>query len=288
MDTLLLILSLTVALIGIVVIWLGYKKDESFDPHVKAKLAKQIFVLFLVCGVINVINPLINHFKPKEKLSTMEDIQNLVRSFRDKPQNPSEKEVETDLERELKSAFIKKKKSALEEYHHGNEAYNNNQFDIAISHFQKALDIVEISSFHLALGNCSYSTSEYEIALEYYYRALRQSRSSNNKQIEAAALGNIGVIYKNKGDLDEALKYLKQALVIDKEIGYKQGEANQLGNIGLIYSYKGDLDEALKYLKDALAILDECKLVYGRDIIVNAIQSIEKQKSATNVRRDSL
>ena len=137
MDTLLLILTLTVALIGIVVIWLGYKREESSDPHVKAKLAKRIFVLLLICGVISVINPLINHVKPKEKLATKKDIGNLVRSFRDKPRNPSEKEVETDLERELKSAFIKKKKRALEEYHHGNEAYNNNQFDIAISHFKR-------------------------------------------------------------------------------------------------------------------------------------------------------
>ena len=111
MDTLLLILSLTVALIGIVVIWLGYKKDESFDPHVKGKLAKQIVALLLICGVINVINPLINRCKTKEEPATRKDIENLDRRMiRDKPQNPSEKEVETDLERELKSAFIKKKK----------------------------------------------------------------------------------------------------------------------------------------------------------------------------------
>ena len=44
---------------------------------------------------------------------------------------------------------------------------------------------------------------------------------------------------------------------IDREIGYKQGEANQLGNIGLIYRDKGELDEALKYLQEALEIFME-------------------------------
>ena len=44
--------------------------------------------------------------------------------------------------------------------------------------------------------------------------------------------------------------------MIDREIGYRQGEANQLGNIGLIYSARGDLDNALRYLEDALTIFD--------------------------------
>jgi len=61
---------------------------------------------------------------------------------------------------------------------------------------------------------------------------------------------------------------------IHKEIGYKQGEASDLGNIGLIYRDKGDLDSALKYLQDAMKILDTFKLVYGRGIIENAINLI--------------
>ncbi len=32
-------------------------------------------------------------------------------------------------------------------------------------------------------------------------------------------LGNIGLIHKDKGDLDEALRYRNEALKIDKEIG---------------------------------------------------------------------
>ncbi|MBU7046651.1 MAG: hypothetical protein HXS54_09465 [Theionarchaea archaeon] len=62
------------------------------------------------------------------------------------------------------------------------------------------------------------------------------------------------------------------------EIGYRLGEANQLGNIGIIYMDKGDLDEALKNLKAALNILDSHGLVYGRDIVCKAIDLIIKDK----------
>jgi len=48
-------------------------------------------------------------------------------------------------------------------------------------------------------------------------------------------------------------------LEIDKEIGYKQGEAIALGNIGDIYRDKGDADKALKYLKQALEIAKKYK-----------------------------
>ena len=49
------------------------------------------------------------------------------------------------------------------------------------------------------------------------------------------------------------------------------------GNIGLIYSDKGEMDNALKYLEDALNILERSNLVYGRDIIQNAMDSITKK-----------
>jgi len=75
---------------------------------------------------------------------------------------------------------------------------------------------------------------------------------------------------------------MKDALIIHKEIGHRWGEAESLGNIGLIYSHKGDLDNALKYLKEAINILDTYKLVYGRDIIQKAIDSITKKVSGGN------
>ena len=78
--------------------------------------------------------------------------------------------------------------------------------------------------------------------------------------------------------MDNALKYHQDALKIDREIGYKQGETLALGNIGLIYLNKGDLDNALKYLKKALKVLEKFNLIYGKEIIKNAVNFIERKK----------
>jgi tetratricopeptide (TPR) repeat protein len=116
--------------------------------------------------------------------------------------------------------------------------------------------------FSIIAGNCYSILGNQNKAKEYYDDALNISNRKDLEKIykndvilaRASALGNIGLIYSDKGDLDEALKYHQDALKIDRDVGYKQGEANQLGNIGLIYSAKGDLDEALKYHQDALKI----------------------------------
>ncbi|MFZ2632340.1 MAG: tetratricopeptide repeat protein [Desulfosalsimonadaceae bacterium] len=177
----------------------------------------------------------------------------------DQLKNPPKEQVLCELDRQFKGA----KNQAVEAYEDGNKAYENNFFDRAIEHFKKALEIVKIPSFYLALGNSYYATSHYEDALKNYQAALSLHRKDTDcktpesRQGEASALSNIGLIYSDKGDLDNALKYHQDALVIDKEIGHKRGEADDLCNLGLIYSNKGDLDNALKYFQDALMISKE-------------------------------
>jgi hypothetical protein len=39
-----------------------------------------------------------------------------------------------------------------------------------------------------------------------------------------------------------------------------------------------DLDEALNYLQDALKILEQFRLIHGRNIIEKAIEDTEKEK----------
>jgi len=174
----------------------------------------------------------------------------------------------------------------------GNAYYSLSQTDNALRNYIAITELIKkvnekdaLEGMSAALGNIGliYSAKgDLDNALKYHQDALKIDKEIGYKQGEAKQLGNIGLIYSAKGDLDNALKYHQDALKIHKEIGYKQGEANQLGNIGLIYKAKGDLDNALKYLRYAINTLDGFNLIYGRDIIQNAIDSITKNKRKTD------
>ena len=91
-------------------------------------------------------------------------------------------------------------------------------------------------------------------ALKYHEEALDIHMEIGYKQGVANDLANIGLIYQARGEPDKALRYHEEALKIDREIGYRQGEASDLGNIGLIYQVSGELDKALRYYEGSLKI----------------------------------
>ncbi|GAI36357.1 unnamed protein product, partial [marine sediment metagenome] len=111
-------------------------------------------------------------------------------------------------------------------------------------------------------GNCYRILGKLSMAENYFKDALKISERRDLQEIykedliltRAATLGNIGLIYGDKGDLDKALEHYQEALKICREIGYKRGEANGLGNIGNVYIDKGDLDKALEHYQEALKI----------------------------------
>ena len=85
----------------------------------------------------------------------------------------------------------------------------------------------------IKIGNVEYTQGNLLKALTYYEKALRQAKLTKDFITSGICLGNIGIIYMNKGDLDNALKYHREALKIHKEIGYKKGEATAWATSGL-------------------------------------------------------
>ena len=77
---------------------------------------------------------------------------------------------------------------------------------------------------------------------------------AGDKKGIAMSLGNIGILHKDKGDLDKALEYHDRSLEIKENIGDKSGIAMSLNNIGEVSLYKDDLDKAREYYKRALDI----------------------------------
>ena len=130
-----------------------------------------------------------------------------------------------------------------------------------------------------ALGNMGIVykiKGELNKALEHFQQALKIDREIGHREGEATTLGNMGNAYQIKGELDKALKHYGQALDIDREIGYREGEADQLGNMGLVYQTKGELGRALEHCQQALKIFEEIGAKKGVDITGENIRKLQR------------
>ena len=82
-----------------------------------------------------------------------------------------------------------------------------------------------------------------DAALGLSHRALNDIVSPGTVE-EAVVAGNLGLIYRTRGDLDPAEDMHQKALEINEKLGRLEGMASQYGNLGAIYQTRGDLDQA--------------------------------------------
>ena len=84
----------------------------------------------------------------------------------------------------------------------------------------------------------------YAKADEYYEKALAISKEIGDKNGEASAYRDLGIVFSYLGEYDKAAKYLQEALVIQKQIGDKQGEAEKYGNLGNVFQSQDEYGKA--------------------------------------------
>ncbi len=102
------------------------------------------------------------------------------------------------------------------------------------------------------LGHINEGQGRLDQAEDNYKEVL--AKCGDDLSWQAAANGNLGLIYRTRGDLDMAEEFLRKSLDIDEHLGRREGMANQYGNLGLIYRTRGDLDKAEEFLRKALDI----------------------------------
>ena len=159
---------------------------------------------------------------------------------------------------ELRAAFEDARALQKEGY----EAQSAHKHREAIACFTRALALAEDDSqraaLHLLRGNSYAYISQYKEAEGDYRETLELAESispaEDAAQARAAALGNLGIVYTDRGELAKAEEHHKQSLEIHMEIGNRRGEAQELGNLGLVYYLRGDLNKAEKHHKRSAAI----------------------------------
>ena len=79
----------------------------------------------------------------------------------------------------------------------------------------------------------------------------------------AAVLGQIGIVYRRKGDIDDAIAKQEASLKITREIGDEEGQAISLHQLSMLYRLKGELGEAMARSRAAEALARKMGLEHG-------------------------
>ncbi|MEA1951114.1 MAG: tetratricopeptide repeat protein, partial [Planctomycetota bacterium] len=110
-----------------------------------------------------------------------------------------------------------------------------------------------VISWNLELGNIFESLGELDKSESQFRKILQQTDLMHEIPI-AAAYGNLGLIYRTRGDFGRAEEMHRKSLEIFERLGQQEGMAGQYGNLGLIYRTRGNLGWAEEMHRKALEI----------------------------------
>jgi len=143
-------------------------------------------------------------------------------------------------------AFVKgtlKSQEAEVHFHRGEEAFSGGQYDQAISHYSKALEIYpRYFGAYNNRGLTYFKKKQYDQALSDYNKALEIDPNL------AEAYGNRGLLYLNTKQNDQAISDLNKALEI------KPKDAEAYVNRGLAHFNNGEYERAISDYNRALEI----------------------------------
>ncbi|MEH2179360.1 tetratricopeptide repeat protein [Nostoc sp.] len=69
----------------------------------------------------------------------------------------------------------------------------------------------------------------------------------------------LGILYADKGEVEEAIALYNQSLEITERIGYVKGKAMTLWSLAHLAEQQGEYTKAISYLQLALEILQRLK-----------------------------
>jgi len=141
-------------------------------------------------------------------------------------------------------------------------------------------DIDSIAAMKLQKeGTAAGKLGDFELALDKFIKVynLREKMYGNKSIKLASPLINIGITYKNFGNLDKAIEYYKRAekLCIDSSDDQNSILGTLYINIGNIYRIGGDYNQALEYQKNAYRILKTDSLKFVTNLQVCKLNIIE-------------
>ncbi len=112
------------------------------------------------------------------------------------------------------------------------------------------------------LGSVYFGMGDYKHARQEYYAALASIQRNGQQLEEVWALNNVGRLETATGDLETGETVLKKALELAKSLEATMEVAEILGNLGTLFRRKGETSKSLIYLDHAVSGLTQMNGLY--------------------------
>ena len=131
----------------------------------------------------------------------------------------------------------------LAHYSFGPALASRGQFDEAIAHYRKALEIEpDYALGHYNLGNALAGRGQFGEAISHYRKALEI------KPDYAEAHYNLGLALADRGQFEDAITHYRKALEIEPN------DADAHNNLGAALAGRGQFDQAITHFQEAVKI----------------------------------
>jgi len=184
--------------------------------------------------------------------------------------------------------------------HHLNTAEEyekEHKYNEAIEEYKKCLFYPRATpenkvAANILMGNCYYSISKLSEAENNYRQALIISKKvkDKNERLEGKgpALGNMGLIYSAKGELDEALKYNKEALEDSRNAWDRAVEAGNIIKQFWALYYRGRSYIEMKEIDKAQAVAEQIKEMEKKGLNKRAMRYYHDLMGRIELKRENL
>jgi len=136
-----------------------------------------------------------------------------------------------------------------------------------------AYPIDPLDSIKLA-GNQYLAEEEWDRALECYFDGLKIAEDEDSDLGRIWLFNNIGIAYREKGELSNALGYHLQSLELAQELNEKKEIAACSNNIGIVHYKAGRSEKAMEYFRFSLAMKEELYDTTGIKQTLNNVASV--------------
>lgn len=144
------------------------------------------------------------------------------------------------------------------------------QFDAAIPHLQRALEIAQESSdvwgqgqAVVDLGIIALDLKEFGKAIAHFRRGIDLLRRVNDERGQALCLVHLASALRQQGKLPEAIDHAHRGLAIFQRTNNRWNEAFALAAIGSTYLAYQQFDQAIEYLQKAATAYQEVDDQHG-------------------------